>query len=261
MNKYKVFDTHVHIFPDKVAHKAVANLGQYYQVAMAEEGTWDSFQAAVDEAGCIEKCLIHSTATRPGQVQNVNNFVASKINDRLLGFGSIHPDYEDIEEEIDRIISLGLRGIKLHPDFQLFNVDSEKACRIYAYAEDKLPILFHVGDKNVDYSSPLRIRRIADKFPRLKIIAAHLGGYSAWDDAEKYLVGQNVYFDTSSSIQFMSFDRAVNIIRTHGVDKCLFGTDFPMHNPKKVLERFFALGLTEEENRKILWDNAAALFL
>ncbi|MDD6308069.1 MAG: amidohydrolase family protein [Clostridia bacterium] len=258
--EYQVFDMHVHVFPDNIAKKAVNNLGKYYHVPMAADGTWEAFRESLAEAPCIRKCLIHSTATKASQVESVNNFVAAHIGGMLLGFGSMHPDYPHIEEEIDRMIELGLRGIKLHTDFQGFPADAACADRIYKYAEGKLPILFHAGDATVDNSSPKRIRNVHDRFPNLTIIAAHLGGYSVWDDAEKYLVGTDVYLDTSSTLQSIDKDQARRMIRRHGVDKCLFGTDFPMHNQKKTVEDFLALGLTEEENRKIFWENSQKLF-
>lgn len=256
----KIFDMHVHVFPDAVAHKAVDNLADYYHVKMASGGTLADFEQSVRETPDIKKCLIHSTATTAHQVESVNNFVASLINDDILGFGSMHPDYGDIAGEMDRMISLGLRGIKLHTDFQRFNADSDEACKIYECAEGKLPILFHAGDKNTDFSSPRRIRHVHDMFPNLTIIAAHLGGYSEWDESEKYLVGTDVYFDTSSVLQSISKEQAVRIIRNHGADKCFFGTDYPMHNRALVEKQFLELGLTEEENRKILWDNAIKFF-
>lgn len=256
----KIFDTHVHVFPEPIARKAVKNLGEYYHIKMAEDGTWESLQKSLKEAQYIEKCLIHATATKASQVRNINDFVASLTSENFLGFGSIHPDYKDIPGEIDRIISLGLRGIKLHTDFQGFPADSKKAFKIYECAEGRLPILFHAGDPNVDTSSPKRIRYIHDNFPKLTIIAAHLGGYSAWDDAERYLVGEDLYFDTSSTLQSIDFEQGRRIIRNHGVERCLFGTDYPMHNPKKTISRFISLGLTEEDNQKIFWDNAQRLF-
>ena len=252
----KVFDMHVHIFPQAIAAKAVDNLSHYYHVPMNGKGTWEDLQDSLKEAKVIKKCLIHSTATTAHQVRDVNDYISRFKSDDVYCFGSVHPDYDDIESEIDRMISLGIKGIKLHTDFQAFNADDEKAFRIYEYAQGRLPILFHAGDRNVDYSSPKRLRHVHDMFPDLKMICAHLGGYSQWDEAEKYLVGTNVYFDTSSSVSFMAKEQARRIIKKHGVDKCLFGTDYPMHNQAKCIQDFLALGFSDEDNEKILWKNA-----
>jgi len=256
---YQVFDMHVHVFPDVIAKKAATSTGEYYGVPMYADGTWVAFQDSLSREPRIRKSLIHSTATKAAQVEHVNDFVASLISDTRLGFGSMHAEYPNIEKEIDRMLSIGLRGIKLHPDFQGFAADSEEAFRIYAYAEGKLPVLFHVGDPKSDLSSPKRIRRIHDAFPRLTIIAAHLGGYGVWEESEKYLVGQDVYFDTSSCLEWMEREQAVRMIRKHGTDRCLFGTDFPMHNPTACIENVLALGLSIKDNQKIFWENAHKL--
>ena len=257
--EYDVFDMHVHVFPDSIARKAAEGTGAHYGVPMFADGTWDAFSKSFEKEPRIKKCLIHSTATKAAQVEHVNDFVASLMSDTLLGFGSMHADYPDIEKEIDRMLSLGLRGIKLHTDFQGFAADDEKAFRIYAYAEGKLPILFHAGDENLDFSSPKRLRRVHERFPGLTMIAAHLGGYSSWEEAEEYLVGQDIYFDTSSCLQSLAPEKAVHIIRKHGADRCLFGTDFPMHDPALCIEKHLSLGLTEAEYRKIFWENAHSL--
>ncbi len=257
--KTPIFDIHVHVFPDAIARKAASATGQYYGVPMFADGTMEAFEAAFAASPSIQKCLIHSTATKAAQVEHVNDFVAALISETRFGFGSMHAAYPDIEKEIDRMCTLGLRGIKLHPDFQDFAADSEEAFRIYACAEGKLPILFHAGDKESDLSSPRRLRRVHDAFPRLTMICAHLGGYSVWDEAEEYLVGQDVYFDTSSCLQSISPAQFVRIVRKHGVEKCLFGTDFPMHDPAECIRKHLELGFTDAEYKKIFWENAHTL--
>ena len=260
--EYKVFDTHVHIFASKIAEKAVKNLAEYYNVPMAATGTRKDILERLDSAPQVKKCLIHATATKETQVTKLNDYIAAvaKCDERFIGFGSMHEGFEDKENELLRIQEMGLHGIKMHCDFQGFNADSEKAMKIYEYAEGKLPVLFHVGDKVSDKAHPKRIANIIQSFPSLTVIAAHLGGYMRWDDADKYLLGKNLYLDLSSSIQYIPKERSVYMIRKHGADKCLFGSDYPMHDIKKCIELFLSLGLTEEENRMILWDNAAKLF-
>ena len=157
------------------------------------------------------------------------------------------------------MISLGLKGIKLHPDFQHFNIDAPEAFPIYEAAEGRLPILIHMGDGRYEYSRPCRLLNVVKQFPKLVVIAAHLGGYQRWDEAEAlsgYLGNPNIYIDTCSSIQFIPKERSVKIIRSHGVDNVFWGTDFPMWDHEKELNRFLGLGLTEEEKEKILWKNA-----
>lgn len=257
---FRVIDFHNHIFPDNIAEKAVANIGRYYSLSMWGQGTVDALLKSGSEINA-EHYVVHSSATHAGQVKAINDYIAGVINGhtKLIGFGTLHSSLEDIDSEVQRLIALGLRGIKLHPEFQQFNIDDESMLPIYAAIEGKLPMLIHMGDENKDSSSPLRLARILDRFPNLVVIAAHLGGYQMWDDSAKYLVGRNLFMDTSSSLAYLDSKKAVEMIRCHGVNKILFGTDFPMWGHQEELNRFLSLELTDNEKKAILYDNAAKL--
>lgn len=116
-----------------------------------------------------------------------------------------------------------------------------------------------MGDARYNFSEPIRLRRVRERFPNLTIIAAHFGGYQAWDKARKELCGNDIYFDTSSSLYFIDNNYALERIHEYGVDKMLFGTDFPMWNYEEELNRFLALDLNENERIKILGANARKL--
>lgn len=254
----RIINMHAHIFPQKISEKAVAAIGGFYGIPMQIEGTPEAIIKDGAEIG-VYKYVVSSTATTPRQVQSVNNFIASEQekHSEFIGFGSLHPEYEDIECEIERIISLGLHGIKLHSDFQRFDIDDSKAFPIYEAAEGRLPILFHMGDSRYEYSSPEKLCRVLDRFPGLTAIAAHLGGYQRWDDARVLIGRPQVYIDTSSSLMFVQPEKAVQIIRDHGIERVFFGTDSPMWRHRDELERFDRLGLTPYERARILYYNAA----
>lgn len=254
----KIIDMHNHAFAEKISDKAVTNLGKFYNFDLVgKKGTYEDLKYNIKKAG-IEKFLFCATATTVNQVENLNNYILAHLESDNIGFGSMHKDYENPIEEIKRITSLGIRGIKLHPDFQRFCADDEKLEPIYSYCRDnKIPILIHSGDKRFDFSSPKRIRNIIDNFKGIKLIAAHLGGYSEWEESKKYLCGQNVYFDTSSAIAFLDPKESAEIIRYHGADKVFFGTDYPVTTHEEELERFFKIPLTEKEREAILYNNAA----
>ncbi len=165
----------------------------------------------------------------------------------------------DPEDEIERIIALGLKGIKLHPDFQGFNADDPKMDKIYSLIENRLPVLIHCGDAILDNSSPRRIANVLDRFPRLTIIAAHLGGHSKWQESMECLVGRNLYMDTSSAVRFMDLDLAEKIIKEHGTKRIVFGTDYPIVYHGEELEVFDRLDLSETEREDILYNNAAEI--
>lgn len=258
--KYPIIDMHTHIFPDKVAAKAVAATGKYYGVQMYRSGTVEDLLESGRRIS-VSKYIVHSSATIARQVRAINDYVSSVqvSNPELIGFATLHPGLEDVQGEVSRIISMGLKGVKLHPDFQNFAIDDEDMMPIYEALEGRLPVLIHMGDVNSDASSPVRLARILDKFPRLVVIAAHFGGYQMWDLSCEHLIGKRLYMDTSSSLAFISPTKATDMIRRHGVDKMLFGSDYPMWDHKEELERFLRLELTEEERRAILFSNAKRL--
>lgn len=255
-----IIDAHAHIYPAKIAARAVEAIGAFYDLPMFGQGTEEDLEAWGAKAG-MHRFLVSSSASDVRQVTAINDFIAAACarHPNFIGFGTMHPDFPQPEKEIERMISLRLRGVKIHSDCQGINMDAPGFMPIYEMLEGTLPVLFHVGDRRMDFSSPVRLAGILKRFPRLTAIAAHLGGYSVWEEAAHVLLGQNVYLDTSSSLMFLEKEKAVSLIRRHGTDRVLFGTDYPMWTHQEELRRFMALGLTEEENRQILSGNAERL--
>jgi len=255
----KIVDFHAHAFHDKIAEKAAKNLTEYYDIPLAGNGMFRYLLESMQE-NKIDKLVIHATATKPEQVPVINQYVSGLIGDNIIGFGTLHPDYADWKSELDKFPALGLHGIKFHPIFQGFNIDDESMFPIYEALEGKYPMLIHVGDKNSDGATPRRLARVLDKFPKLVTIAAHMGGFSEWEAAREYIIGrENVYVDTSSSIRFMEPEEATELVYAHGVDRVLFGTDYPLSLHVPELAVFDKLELTEEEKEQILWKNAYRL--
>ena len=238
----------------------MAAIGSFYNIAMGEDGTSASLIAEGEKIG-VEKYVVHSTATTVHQVRSINEYIYSEMlaHPEFIGFMTLHNemDSEAIEAEVDLAISRGMKGVKLHPDFQKFNIDDAE--NIYAVTKGRLPVLLHMGDKRYDFSSPARLRKMAEKYPDQVFIGAHFGGYSVWDKVECLKDLPNVYFDTSSSLFALEKQRAADLIRRFGHERYFFGTDFPMWKHDEELARFLALPLTEEEREDILYNNAAKL--
>ena len=163
---------------------------------------------------------------------------------------------------VEHAKELGLLGVKMHPDFQKFNIDDPVMLPAYRrLAELRMPILFHIGDNRYDYSAPERLARVVDKVPDLRCIAAHLGGYRRWESAKHVLAGApHVYYDTCSSLPFLQKEEAREMIGILGADRMFFGTDFPMWGHRAELDRFLALDLPDETADRILYGNFAAFF-
>ena len=265
-------DFHTHAFADAIAERAISKLEATLLASGLDQsppvtrGTVGELLEGMEKWG-IDKAVILPIATKPTQQTTINNWAAevqSENGGRIISFGSVHPDAEDALAELERIKSIGLKGIKLHPDYQDVFADDEKLFPIYRKcAELGLPVILHAGldALSVDciHCTPQMSRGVLDAVPGLTLILAHLGGNELWDDVEKYLVGRNVWFDTAFIDGNISDEQALRIIRSHGADKILFASDCPWHpsdREKKMLER---LPLTDEERELISHKNAELL--
>ena len=259
----KIIDAHGHIFPDRIAQKATKAIADFYSIPVRYVGTVANIKKSGEQIG-VRKQMICSTATTPDQVERINTYISvvCRENTEFVGLGTLHPDYEDVEKELDRVRELGLVGIKLHTDFQQFYIDDPRAVLMYRkIAKAALPILFHMGDVERVYSTPSQLQRVMEYVPDLTAIAAHFGGYQRWDEAVACLKGiPNLYFDTSSTLEFISVEAALRMIESFGDDRFFFGTDFPMWDHKEELERFMRIPLTEAQQKKILYENFERLF-
>ena len=228
------------------------------------DGTVNSLLALGEKVG-IDRFVVQSVATTPHQVKSINEFISKEVSlfpDKLIGLGTMHPESDDLKGDLAHIKQLGLHGVKLHADIQKFRIDDPLCFKIYELCEkENLPILMHTGDHRFDYSNPDRLIPVLNTFKNLTVIGAHLGGWSVWDEAvEKLSDYKNFYVDSSSSLYELPIDRATEIIRAYGVDKVLFGSDFPVFSPDIELERFMALPLTDDEKRMILSENVLNLY-
>lgn len=259
-----VIDSHCHVYPDKIAERAVAGTGNFYNVKFACDGRESTLRRVAAEAG-IDHCVIQSVATSPHQVKSINEFIARTVEEGggvFTGLGTLHPDSEDMKGDVLHLMDLGLRGVKLHPDIQAFKIDDYRCLRIYELCEEYgLPILMHTGDKRYDYSNPNRLKPILEIYTGLKVIGAHLGGWSIYEQASEELKGiPNLWFDCSSTFYWLDKNKAKEIIYKLGTDRVLFGTDYPMWEPKRELDTFLSLGFSPEDEERILSLNAKALF-
>lgn len=261
MQQYKLIDAHTHIFPDKIAHRASENVGQYYGLEMECDGTVS--QLLNGAAGLDAKFIICAAALKPENTVVGNDYLISqaKTNSCFVPLCSVHPLQQNPAAELERVKKAGAKGLKLHPDFQNFNIDEPKMIEVYRVAAELgLPILFHVGDANSDASSPARLYRSIDKVPNLKAVAAHMGGYLAWDEAEELLYGTPIYFDTSDVMLALPPQRVEYQIRKHGADKIMFGSDYPLRSTRSAFEAFDTLNLTAEEKAQIYYINAQKFY-
>lgn len=254
----KIIDFHTHIYPADIAEKATNSIEDFYCLdGGGMVGTPEQLLKIGGRVG-IEKFVVLPVAIKADHARHINDFILSETekHPEFIGFGTVHAGMENIVDEGEYILNSGLKGIKMHPDTQLFNIDDERLFPLYDAIGDRLLFMFHCGDKRYDYSHPRRLRYIMDMFPKLRVVATHLGGYSVWDEAADALRDTDCMLDVSSSLMFMSEAEQKKYINIYGGDRLLFGSDFPLWNPEKELKRFMELKLTESEREKIAYKNA-----
>lgn len=266
-----LIDFHTHVFPDKIAERAINKLTEgiisaqgSLVLAPKTDGTLSALLSSMDEYG-VDLSVVMPIATSPSQHTTINNY-AKEITDnkRIISFGSIHPAQSDWEESLEHISKSGLRGIKLHPEFQNFYVDEPVILDIVKKCDSlNLYVLFHSG-ADLGYHPPVhctpeKLRNVLDKTGCKNIIAAHLGAFLMWEDVEKYLVGTSVMMDTSMTSGYLDKERCRRIIQTHGADKFLFGSDSPWQSPKEAFDYLMSLDLTENEIELITHKNAETI--
>lgn len=258
-----IIDFHTHCFPDELAPKATAVLAERAGTPKRLEGTIGDLMASMDKSG-VDASVVLGIATKPSQTRRINDWSDEINNERIIAFGSVHPDYEDWETELERISELGLKGIKFHPDYQDFFVDEPRMFPIYEKAfELGLIVLFHAG---VDiglpppvHCTPQRLVKVLDAFEGGHIVAAHMGGHDYWKDVQKYLAGRDIYLDTAYSMEKMGRELFLEICNTHGYDKILFATDSPWTDQSEEIARLKSYKLGQSAENAILGGNAAAL--
>jgi predicted TIM-barrel fold metal-dependent hydrolase len=256
--KMKIIDFHTHVYPDRIAHKATRATCDFYGLDTDQTGTVDMLLQKGQAAGVTHYVLL-PVAMNPNGVRHVNEFVVDQVKEHpeFYGFGTVHPDMEDMPGELDYIRAEGLLGVKLHPDMQEMFPDDERLFPLYERLREwGMPLFVHCGDEQRDFSHPRHLRRLIDRFPGLTVIAAHLGGWSKWDEAVKYLAHTDCYLDISSCMMFLLPERVVDYIHAFGVERILFGTDFPIWDVVGEVRNLMALPLTDEEKEQILFRNA-----
>ena len=251
-------DFHSHVYPAAIARKATLATCDFYDLVSPFTGTPEE-KHALDESAGITHSLILPVAVVPRLVHNCNAFAAAAVraDPHFYAFGTVHAADENLLAEAESFASIGLIGIKMHPDMQKFNIDDERLYPLYDMVQGKLPVMFHSGDPRTSFSHPARIAKIMDDFPRLVVIAAHLGAWSMQKTALPLLQPrENCFVDTCSSMSHMPERAAMKYIRAYGADRVFFGSDYPVEDPVyqiKVLEK---LPLTDDEKEKIAHGSA-----
>lgn len=257
-----VIDFHTHCYPEKVVAKALSAVGD--RLKPATDGTRAGLIASMREAG-IDYSLALALVNNPANSRGVNRWAAEENRAPVFFTGSIHPADPDPEATLEFIAASGLKGIKLHPEYQGFEFSDERLFPLWERCiEHGLFLVTHAGYDIMFqppwHTDPERLAAFHRRFPQLPLVLAHLGSMTMWDEVEKHLAGLPVYFDLAFiTPEYIDPARLVRIIRRHGAERILFGTDSPWCSQKRQLEFIRSLPLTHEEQELIFWKNAANL--
>ncbi|MDR0916560.1 MAG: amidohydrolase family protein [Oscillospiraceae bacterium] len=255
-----IIDTHAHIFPPKIERVATRAIADFYERPMRYNGAVETLLAAGKRAG-VDRHLVFSTATTAAQVTRINDYILEQVAEHpeFIGAGTMQRDFGDFERELTRIHDAGIRGIKLHPDFQKFDIDDPKMLPIFECVQALgMFVVTHSGDYRYTFSHPERVRKIADMFPKIDVVAAHFGGWSMWDKAaEAFRGADNVYFDTSSTYGFIGLRETRRILDRIDAQRVFFGCDFPMWDHDDELRMIRHLKLPDRVVEDITGGNFA----
>lgn len=279
---HMIADIHTHTFPDRIAKRTIDFLASVAHIRPSTDATADSLYASMKKAG-IDYSLVLPVATKPSQVEKINTTAYEnnlKYKDiGIISAGAIHPDYEGWYEELARVKQLGLKGIKLHPVYQGYDLDGVKFMNIMKRcAELGLFVITHAGDDigypGAVHCSPEMSLHVTEEIPELTLILAHMGGWQNWKEVCEKLVHTNVLLDTAFSLYpvhrlddhwkedepwLLTNEEFMEMVNLFGADRILFGTDCPWADQAEYTEVFRKLPLSKEQYTKIMGENAAEL--
>ena len=264
-----IIDFHTHNFPDTLAPKAMEalklNCADNPDIVAHTDGTAQDAKRVLTLAG-IDRAVVCNIATNPRQEQKVNSYAISLLeSDFFIPLGSIHPDSENKRAELSRLRDAGIKGIKLHPDYVGIELCDERYDEIFSLlCEFDMFCVVHAGYDPISpekvHATPEMFRAVVDKYPALRLVAAHMGGFAKAEGVIRHLVGTNIYLDTSlSSLRRGERELLYKILSEHRPDRLLFGTDTPWTEASEELEFVKNAPLSEERLQRIVYKNALEL--
>lgn len=260
-----VIDFHIHAFNPKIAERAIQTLEKCSGIEPFTRGLIEQTVGRMDEWG-IDRSVMLPIATKPSQQTVINDWAAQQDGGRIISFGSVHPDADDAFDELWRIKSLGLHGVKLHPDYQGFMINDPRLDGLLDEIEKTgLPVVFHAGfdvvSPDLIHCPPRLALEMIKRHRGLKVVLAHLGGNDMWDEVYDVLAGIDgeVYFDTAFTGWKCPDEIMTKIINKHGAERILFGSDLPWDSPAVIKQKILGLKISDDAKEKILGQNALRL--
>lgn len=258
-----VIDFHTHTFPDQMAEKTIAYMEQKGNIKAFIDAKRSTLLRSMSDNG-VDMSVVLPIATKPEQEQTINR-LSERLNgqDDIVYAGAIHPDCADVEGTLDYIKSIGLFGIKLHPDYQGIYFDDERVVELIRQATRRgLYVITHAGmdvafpdDIHCTPDMVLSVLKQLEGVADNKLILAHMGSYDAPDEVLEKLCGLPVYMDTAAVLDLHP-EKCAAIIKKHGADKVLFATDSPWFSQRAYIDLLSSMPLSDDEKEMIFYRNA-----
>jgi uncharacterized protein len=257
-----IIDAHCHVWPDHIAAQVLAS--RPASLDPVHDGTITGLRRTMDTAG-IDHAMVLGVANVARTVQRTNEWIGAVDRSRFTPFGTVHPDL-DPEVNLASLRDNGIRGVKLHPLFQDLALDEPRVIDLLrALADADVTVITHAGaggsDEQNERGTPQALRVALDAVPDLTLIACHFGGYHRLDEAEKLVVGSRAYLETSwpPRLAELGKTKVAELIRRHGADRVIYGSDWPMADPAAEIAAVRDLGLEPAETDAILGGTLAGV--
>lgn len=262
--------------------KILANHAHVFPSSINPNGTIDRLLRMLDACG-IESAVCF--APFPYQAKDAavqpNKWLADELKryPRLHGFGTVDFHRDDVRDQIKAAKDLGLRGLKLHPNAQEFDILSKEAFKAYEAAQDlKMFITFHSGVHHarlLNYAVT-KFDEVAFHFPNLRFSLEHVGGYSFFNEALAVIVNNipfppvpgrtpgvfggltSIFTPDYNRMWYMNSERMKELFAQAGPEQLIFGLDFPYNlepQTKTALDTLRGLGLSEGQLALVLGGN------
>jgi predicted TIM-barrel fold metal-dependent hydrolase len=265
-----IIDFHTHVFPEKIAKSTIDALVLKASGVPSTDGTVQGMLDALSR-GNADIAVTLPVLTKPTQFDSVTKFVKA-INDeysqkgnKLISFGGIHPKCDDIDGKMQYLKSLGIKGVKIHPDYQDTFIDDDGYYQILLSAKKyDMIVVTHAGVDDGYLDQPIkcppeRVLKVIESVNHEKFVLAHYGGHKQWEKVYELLAGKNVYFDTAFSLHEIKEELFKKILIKHGEDRILFATDCPWRDIRDDVEILKSYNLGKETEEKLFYKNALKL--
>lgn len=264
-------DLHTHAFSEAIADKAMTALKSKLPEGFTTpfDGHLASLISELKRYD-FQKAALCQIATRPSQFEPILKWSraikAGELGDdaqqMIEPIPSIHPADPERNKHLAEVASNGFKGIKLHPFYQEFVIDSPELIDTFkAIRDNGLFAVVHcgydIGYPRIDIAAPKRIVNLLSKVPNLRLMVTHFGGWQDWEAVSELLIGQPIDIEISMAIGFCPLELLTSMLERHPIDHLYFGSDWPWSEYSKTLPILDAIPLSEERRNALMGDNAA----